>query len=830
VAVSLAGRAIAVITNKEITLTADAYVYGFNVYMTGRYCVYGVGKLTVGAGGITKNGASGEFNIQSSGGLVLSESQLWNAPVSGMICLDGMRSLTASNGVVVSGIGGTTSLRMNTAGGLSENTTVYVSTNAYLSMSPSTRLGSGLVILDGSGNRLNADGGYTLGPSRLAGRLILRNGASMNLGACTLTLPVIEADAPTTQVVSSVTGTSLALGCTTTEFAVSNGAVVQITIPLNNVAGTNAALRKTGAGELRLNAAQHLLGRRGRRCRRAARDERVGGRHGRGGCGFGRAARPLGLGRFLEPRIGRGRGGQNVVRLPDAPRVNTYSGGTLLSNGVTRVASAASLGSGAITLVNSATLVFSASQTVGSADIARISGTGSVLAGSGTEVLWSDDYAVGGSLTLDAEAGGTMVVGQLTGSGYTKTGTGTLRISGTTGYSGEIVVNTGVLDIGNTANLADGVTVRTTGNGVVQLDSLSGQDFAKITGTGTVALHAGTAINIDTDSLTVTLTTVTNETWTISGLTGSADLVKTGPGTLAVTNAASFAGNVRVLQGKLLSVGVLGNGTVTVSNGVFAAYGAGTTLQNTFTVAGGTLLADAGGSLGSGSITLLSGGTLAATNSGSLGAGTLSLSAGTLRMDAGGTVGTRAITTASGGLIQVYDGAGFDSATMTLGGGTVSFLATTTMNCALPLISNSTINANRAGRCTLGGVVSGGKKLVVNGSGRLLMAGGGTSIGEIFVQSSGDFTIISNLVTVTGYAGIESGGKRFAVADGGTFNMIETVRICTLEWARATDVRSAYRRRVQRFVRRHVMVGNGCNVALRVCGGTMTVANGGQLY
>ena len=821
--------AVAVITNKEITLNADAVVYGFNVYMTGRYCVYGTGKLTVGAGGITKNGSAGEFNIQNSGGLVLSESQLWNAPVSGMICLDGMRALTASNGVVLSGIGGTTSLRMNTAGGLAGNTTVYVSTNAYLSMSGSTSLSGGLVILDGPGNRLNADSGYTLGPSRLGGRLILRNGASMSLGACTLMLPTVEADAPATQAVSSVTGTSLALGCTTTEFAVSNAAIVQVSIPLNNVAGTNAAIRKTGAGELRLNAANTFSG-------GVAADAGVLRVMNVSGAGTGAVAVASGAlldlataGVFSNLVTGAGAVAKTAAGSLTLPGVNAYSGGTLLSNGATRVTSAASLGSGAIALVNGASLVFSASQTIAGSDVARISGVGTVLAGTGTEVAWSGDYAVGSSLALDAEAGGTLAVGQLTGSGYTKAGAGTLRISGTTGYSGEIVVNAGVLAIGSTANLADGVTVRTTGNGVVQLDSLSGQDLAKITGTGAVALSAGTAVAVDTDSLTVTLTTVTNETWTISGLTGAADLVKTGPGTLVVSNAASFAGNVRVLQGTLRSVGAIGNHAVTVSNGVFAAYGAGTTLQNTFTVAGGMLLADAGGSLGTGSITLLSGGTLAATNSGSLGSGALPLSAGTLRMDAGGTAGTRAITTASGVLIQVYDGAGFDSAAMTLGGGTVSFLATTTMNCALPLTANTTISATSPAVGTLGGVVSGSKKLVVNGSGRIQMAGGGTAIGEIFVQSSGDFTIVSNLVTVTGYAGIESGGKRFAVADGGTFSMTGSgVNLhagmgggdCSFEvlTGGVYNVASGV----------NLMLGNGCNNFFRIRGGTVNVANGGQ--
>ena len=769
--------AVAVITNKEITLTADAGIYGFNVYMTGRYCVYGTGKLTVGAGGITKGGANGEFNIQNTGGLVLSASQLWNAPLGGMICLDGLRALTASNGVVLSSIGGTTSLRMNTGGGLSGSTTVYVATNAFLSLSTGTYLSSGLVTLDGVGNRLVADAGYTLGSARLGGRLLLRNGASMSLGACMLTLPVIEADAPASQAVSSVTGTSLALGRTTTEFAVSNNAVVQLSIPLSNVSGTNAALRKTGAGSLWLNAANTFSG-------GVSLD--AGLLRVQNSAAAGTGAVTVASGALLDLAITgifsnlvAGAGGlvksaNGSLTLPGA---NTFAGGALLSNGTTRVASPASLGSGAITLTNGASLVFAASQTVSTSDVARISGTGSVLAASGSTVVWSGDYAVSSSLALDAEAGGTMAVGQLTGSGYTKSGAGKLRIAGTTGYSGEIVVSAGVLNIGSTTNLAAGVTVRTTGSGAVQLDSLSGQDLTKITGTGTIAINAGTAIAIDTDSLavTVTLTTVTNETWTISGLTGAADLVKTGPGTLVVSNAASFAGKVRVLQGTLLAVGALGNSAVTVSNGVFAAYGAGTTLLNAYTVAGGTLLADAGGSLGAGAISLLVGGMLAATNAGSLGSGSLLVTNSTLRMDTGGSAGTRAITTASGGLIQVYDGAGFNTAAVTLGGGTLDFKANTAVNCAVTLAASTTVSATTPIVGTLAGAVtaSGYKKLIVSGSGRVLMAGGGAfnGTGEIFVQNSGDLTIVSNEVVVTGYAGLESGGKRFAVADGGTLSM-----------------------------------------------------------
>ena len=150
-------------------------------------------------------------------------------------------------------------------------------------------------------------------------------------------------------------------------------------------------------------------------------------------------------------------------------------------------------------------------------------------------------------------------------------------------------------------------------------------------------------------------------------------------------------------------------------------------------------------------------------------------------MDAGGTAGTRAIAVSGSGLIQVYDGAGFDGATLTLGGGTLDFRASTTMNKDVTLTANATCSANTpAGAvsptvATLAGAFNApaGKKLSVSGNGQLRIAGGGTFSGggEIFVIGGGDLTVVSNKMTVTGYAGLEAGGKRFAVADGGTFEM-----------------------------------------------------------
>jgi autotransporter-associated beta strand protein len=622
---------------------------------------------------------------------------------------------------------------------------------------------------------------------------------------------------------------------------VASGATLQLSAPLAEASGVAAALRKTGAGTLVLNAVGTFSG-------GVSSDSGWVRLAQPGGAGSGAVALAAesvleitAAGTVANAVTGGGRvvkSGTGALILTGA---NDHVGGTSLSGGVTRVSAPSGLGGGAVEISAGASLVLTASQTVSAADVARIAGSGAVLAGVGAEVVWSGDYAVGGDLTLDAEAGGTLAVGQLTGSGYTKTLPGKLRVAGTVGYSGEIVVEAGVLEIGSTAVLAEGVTVRTENGGRVQLDTLEGQELDRIAGTRAVALKDGADIALDTDALTVTLSTVTNESWSVSALTGASELVKTGPGTLVVSNAAGFTGRVRVLDGTLLAAGALGGNTVTVSNGVFAVGVPGVTLQNSFSVAGGTLLADNGGSLGAGAIALLAGGTVAATNAGSLGSGALAVSAGTLRMDAGGTVGTRAVTLSGSGRVDVYDGAGFDDATFTIGGGTLDFRATTTMGRGVTLTANTRFSASTPDGAavptvgTLAGAITttARSKLIVSGNGQLRLAGGGEFIGsgEIFVQGGGDLTIVSNAVSVTGYAGLESNGKRFAIADGGTFTMTDSGKnlhagyssgACTFE------VLTGGVFRVASGI--NVLIGaNGAATTFLVRGGTAEIANGGQL-
>ena len=785
-AVNWQDGAVAVMTNIGVTLSANAVVHGLQVHMTGRYYVRGSGKLTIGAGGLLKTGSGGEFNIQNEDGIHLSASQVWTCPSGGMLCLDGRKQITAAPGVELA-CGGSAQLRVNSGGGLTPDATIRIIENAAFSFAPTGYLGNPVIILDGAGNKLVADGGYVFSDTLFGSQLILRNGASITTGnnACTNDLDAIDVDTTNALAVSSINATALVFARPELALNVAQGATLQMQAPLSEAQDVDAALRKTGAGTLILNSANALTGGvsvDGGWARLARTD------------GAGSGAITLASSAALEIEVagtiantitGSGRvvkPGTGTVTLSGA---NAHTGGTSLSGGVTRVNAPARLGSGAVTVNAGASLILTETQTVSGTDAARVTGNGTVLAATGTEVVWSGNYNVGNGLVLDAEAAGKLEVGQLVGSGYVKTFPGRLRIAGTTGYTGEIVVEAGVLEIGSTTNLAAGVTVRTEGSGSVQLDSLTGQNLSLITGTHALAFADGTTDAFDADAFGMALAVAANETMTISALSGggTSELVKTGAGTLIIEDAAGFAGRVRVLEGTLRADCAMGNNTVTVSNGVFAANGTGVTLQNAYAVAGGTLLADNGRSLGSGTITLLAGGTVAAANGGSLGSGTLAVSEGKLRMDAGGTAGTRAITLSGAGRIEIYDGTGFDAVpTFSIGGGTLEFRATTTMGRGVTLTANTRFEANTpAGAAaptvaTLAGELDGTlkSKLSVGGNGQLRIAGGGhfEAGGEIFVTSGGDLTIVSNLVTITGYAGLEGAGKRFAVADGGRLNMM----------------------------------------------------------
>ncbi len=326
---------------------------------------------------------------------------------------------------------------------------------------------------------------------------------------------------------------------------------------------------------------------------------------------------------------------------------NSYTGGTTIAGGVLQVSADANLGAAAGGLsLDGGTLRTTASFT--SARNAVLDAAGGIVQ-TDADLSWSG--GIGGSGAL------------------TKTGSGTLVLTGTNSYAGGTMIADGVLQIG------DGGT-----SGSI---------------TGPVVDNRTLAFNRSDD-------------FAFAGaISGTGDVQKRGAGSLTLTGANSYSGGTLIAQGTLIgsasSLGVsqiVNNGALVIDqpvdanfanaingSGSFAKRGAGNLdLTGTSALAGATTI-EAGklsvnGSLGSSAVTVLSGATLGGSGA-----------VGGVAADAGGTVapgnsiGTLTVSGnvsfASGSTYQVEVNASGSSdriaasGSATISGGTVQVLAQT---------------------------------------------------------------------------------------------------------------------------------------------------------
>ncbi|WP_374539631.1 autotransporter outer membrane beta-barrel domain-containing protein [Micromonospora aurantiaca (nom. illeg.)] len=257
---------------------------------------------------------------------------------------------------------------------------------------------------------------------------------------------------------------------------------------------------------------------------------------------------------------------------------NSFSGGLSITSGTVRVASAGALGSGALGL----------------------SGAGALSAG-GT-------FAYGGGVTLAAvngSGGGTFAVdaaqaltlsGVVSGSGaLTKTGAGTLILTGANTYAGGTVISEGTLQLGNggTSGAIVGDVVNNASLVFNRSDSyaftgsISGAGQVTFTGGGSVVFSApyqgpvavdDTAVVLERGTVTASPFTVNaggtlGGTATIGGLTVNAGgTVSPGysPGTLTVNGAVAFNTGA-VYRVDVTPAGahdlIIASGAVTISSG-----------------------------------------------------------------------------------------------------------------------------------------------------------------------------------------------------------------------------------------------------------------------
>ena len=286
--------------------------------------------------------------------------------------------------------------------------------------------------------------------------------------------------------------------------------------------------------------------------------------------------------------------------------------------------------------------------------IAQGNALGSLTIGSG-----GIDVAVGRTLDISASIVGT-------GASVTKTGVGTLTLSGANTFDGGVILNAGTLNInsadvlGATAGtfvINGGVIDNTSGAAIVNAGNNAQTWNADFTFTGSNDLDLGTGdVTLGADRIV----TVSANKLTVQKLTGAFALTKEGAGTLETGTATDYSGvttiNAGFLQGSTtnnLSANsayvINAGGTLRLNNqsqtiGSLAGSGTvenngGTTGADTLTVGGNNSSTVFSGTLQNGAF-----GVLALTK---VGTGTLELSS------AGTFTGFTGNLTANGGLLKI---------------------------------------------------------------------------------------------------------------------------------------------------------------------------------
>ncbi|WP_119023862.1 autotransporter-associated beta strand repeat-containing protein [Salmonella enterica] len=384
-------------------------------------------------------------------------------------------------------------------------------------------------------------------------------------------------------------------------------------------------------------------------------------------------------GDFINNIGGTGRvekSGDDALTLSGA---NTYTGGTLISDGTLVASNVEALGTGDVT--NDAVLELN---TGGDFDNA-ISGSGQVVkSGDKTLTLSGSNTYTGGTLI----SGGTLVAND---GRVEKSGDDTLTLSGSNSYTGGTLISSGTLVATNVDALGSGDV---TDNATLELNTggtfdnaisgsgqvvKSGDETLTLSGansyTGGTLISSGTLVANDvnalgtgdvTDNAVLELNTGGDFDNAISG---SGQVVKSGDETLTLSGANSYTGGTLISGGTLVATSVEALGSGDVTDNAVLELNTGGTFDNAISGSGQVVKSDdktltlSGANSYTGGTTI-SGGTLVASNVEALGSGDIDNYA-SLQLNASGQFVTANLTTHDNAITAIGAGSALRANTLT---------------------------------------------------------------------------------------------------------------------------------------------------------------------
>ena len=303
---------------------------------------------------------------------------------------------------------------------------------------------------------------------------------------------------------------------------------------------------------------------------------------------------------------------KNGLGTLDISNANSYTGATIINNGILRSSNSTSLGSSSLVTVNANGelelngngLIVNNSLTLNGGILCNLSGTNT----------FSGPVTLAASSIVDADAETLIISGAIGDGGHTygitKTGPGIVELSATNTYSGATTVNGGTLQAGaafSAFGVNSAVTLANTAGVVLDLNFYS----------NTIGSLNGDGGTVNLGVATLMMGTL-NTTDTFAGnITGAGSLTKTGTGTMTLLGVNNYSGGTLVsagtLQGNAVSLqGAITNNAAVIFNqttvGTYAGSMSGT---GTLTSIGFSTLIFSGTNTYSGT-TEVSGGTLQA--------------------------------------------------------------------------------------------------------------------------------------------------------------------------------------------------------------------------